>query len=1328
MMASLLLVPAAVAYAEEPITGGEQGTGYTFASATEQERIIARFVDIHENLSKGDIELQRIRFEGLPQAEKELLGTATVDLIGAKIAYLEEFIQFKTRAANLSTLIGKLSLTSGTLIVDTEQAETEREQLMLDIVNSGNTLEGFASKDQANASILVENLTYYGGNGPSDFITNKVGSSNLDTLNSRLAVIEAPQEFNTDYITPIITNTSANPLSVDEFISTVELARATYTALPDAVKSIAKLQKMSNGIKAEDVLKNAEADIAKADVVIALISEINKTKFTSATTFKSKMTSVKTAYGKLTEFQKKLVTTFDTLEDYNVVIDLIDEIDKLKVDADNFRTNVDLYYVQHGKIEPSYLQDYVTNFPKLIEMKAAIAKAIVVEGLIDEIKNENADTTVPTASTAYKALTSTEKKYVLADKYAILQEWEKSSTSAAAVIKQINAIDVSKTDFVSKVKTAVAGEVKLISKTDPTQLTKEQLLVTNRDRLKALEPFANDANEVNTLKITDAGYGTTLTTLKTTVTNWVIPAVVGALTQADIDGLTKLKANILEKLDSAVTEEVSASGLVTRLNALNKPDGAVDLAELATIRLDYNKLSSNGKKLVTNIKILADLEKQYKAALAVVTQIKKLNFEDKNYAKQLLAADAAYNKLSSQTFKDAVTNYSTGVTANKPAAQLMIDIDALKPTMKEFRTAVTNARTSYDEVVGSTTIAGELVARIVKEYKSKLESAELFITNADLVVTSINNLRSIKGQSFMDALAATSAQYKALDSSTKKNVTNASTLTAFEKDYKASLKVFNLIKDLPATTDKSYSKKVEAAEKAYGKLTNEQKDYVHNYETALKPNLKVAKLIAQIATLKISSKTYEVDVKNIRAAYEALTEQERPLVHNYSNLQSAEGNMSTAQGVISLIEAATPNAEDYIAKLLAARNAYDSLSKDQQKLVLNIKELTMREKTVKPILSLDQSILALDPSNAKTFISKYAAADKAYEKLSFGDRGLLTQESQLKTVLQPLYNVMSQIASIKSSSKTFVSDVQAARAAYTALTPEQQVKISNVPLLETHERDVLGGAAVDSLIRALSSNEPTVYVQKVKEARVAYNGLNSTNKKGVTLLDTLKEEEKYIKPVETTIDLIEGLSNPRNNLSKQFDKVNASLKKLSQDQLRLVTNYDKYSDLSSVVNVYQLIEKLKPSDKYYLGNLEAAKNAYARLTEADKLRVTNQYKLQEAEGAVDEIQKVITIIASLSSNSPTYIADIEAALAAYKALPGASKKQVLNYSQLQAAEKNVKAAQKVIKQISDLDPSLRTFESKTKSAKKAYEKLTPDQQKIVSNYSILRQYQFELGL
>ena len=268
--------------------------------------------------------------------------------------------------------------------------------------------------------------------------------------------------------------------------------------------------------------------------------------------------------------------------------------------------------------------------------------------------------------------------------------------------------------------------------------------------------------------------------------------------------------------------------------------------------------------------------------------------------------------------------------------------------------------------------------------------------------------------------------------------------------------------------------------------------------------------------------------------------------------------------------------------------------------------------------------------------------------------------------------------------------------------------------MQDHELNVAGGANVDALIRALRSSDPKEYVQKVKEARTAYNTLSSANKKAVTLVDTLKDEEKYVKPVETVIDLIEGLSNPRNDLSKQFDKVNAALKKLDAEQMSFISNYDKYSDLSDVIFVYQLIAKLKPSDKYYLGNLQAAKLAYGKLSMEDKLRVTNYYKLQEAEQDVTEIERVTNVIGSLSSSSSTYFADIEAALAAYKTLPSGSRNQVLNYTNLQTAEKNMKAAQKVMKSIEELDSSLRNFESKTKAAKKAYEKLTDDQRKIVA--------------
>ena len=67
----------------------------------------------------------------------------------------------------------------------------------------------------------------------------------------------------------------------------------------------------------------------------------------------------------------------------------------------------------------------------------------------------------------------------------------------------------------------------------------------------------------------------------------------------------------------------------------------------------------------------------------------------------------------------------------------------------------------------------------------------------------------------MDGLATLTTEYKALDSTTKKSITNAKTLTDLEKDYKNTLKVFNLIEKLPANKDRNFASKVVAAEKAY---------------------------------------------------------------------------------------------------------------------------------------------------------------------------------------------------------------------------------------------------------------------------------------------------------------------------------------------------------------------------------------------------------------------------------------------------------------------------------------------------------------------------------
>lgn len=70
-----------------------------------------------------------------------------------------------------------------------------------------------------------------------------------------------------------------------------------------------------------------------------------------------------------------------------------------------------------------------------------------------------------------------------------------------------------------------------------------------------------------------------------------------------------------------------------------------------------------------------------------------------------------------------------------------------------------------------------------------------------------------------------------------------------------------------------------------------------------------------------------------------------------------------------------PTAENYITKLKAARGGCnDQLERSKQAIVLNAKDLFARERAVKPVLKLDSDILKLDPSNARSFLSKFKSA------------------------------------------------------------------------------------------------------------------------------------------------------------------------------------------------------------------------------------------------------------------------------------------------------------------------------------------------------------------
>lgn len=1340
--AGLLITPAIVAQAGE-VQASEVPTNL-MAAATATD-LLGVFKSINEESSVTDINTKKNIYNTMTVEEKATLGEANVAFIEAKLKYLDAFIKLKTDAAALKTTIGKLTTTNKTLVTDTQVARTAYEALL---ANINATTSALSAKVTSDATDAVSTLVYYDDRDGAKFLAKYVTTAVSDKIGENEQLVEKLTSFMTKSLAPLQTATKGENTELAEYEDAVKDARADFNAIEDTtLKNILKIQIVEGTIGIEQFIKNAEADLMKANSVETKITDI-KNNPPTVTTFNSKITAISTEYNKLTDLQKALVPNYDDFKNYDKAKEVVDEITvltKLAANSDALRNQLPDVKKKYDEELDTLLKTLVTNADKLSEMMAALEKAEDVEGKINAITLESP--TISNARAAYNTLSSTEKRYVKKEAMDLLTTWEKSSTTAANVTKQINAIstdvlatlddekvaDTRKvstvTGFVSKVRTAEAAYSKIKAK-DGEAETKDQQLVSNRARLEALIPYTNVADMIVKLKVTSKTYTTDLTDAQTALNNW------STFTQAateDLANIATLKDFLISYLKAQQDEEKSAATLQATISDLAAAE-TKNLEDMAKARADYNALSVNGKKLVTNLKTLTDLEKQFKGSLDVAKLIDALDADAKDFARKTITAQTSYNKLTTP-LQNLVYNKEK-LLSLAPIAQLMIDIDALRPTTADFKTKLSTLQAEYDKLLptepaepGDTASDKEQADyRLFKEYKKKLVDHNAMVSNAGAIDTRIEALKSKSGEQFMTDLKAVSDDYKKLDANTKRSVSNAKLLTELERDYQASLRVIDQIEKIPVNTDRTFASKVSAAKKAYDRLTDSQKRNVYNYASKLQAVEKVAALIERIEKLRIGTKTYEADVKSIREDFGKLSATEQALVHNISKLTGAEASVVNAAKVMELIELATPTAEAYIEKLTAARAAYDSLAKTDQKLVLNYKDLTTRERTVKPVLKLDADILALDPSNAKTFISKFKAADKAYEKLTIAERGLLLNADKLTGEMTSLYNVINTIGTIKNSSKTFVEDTKQARGFYESLSGDLKAKVSNYDLLLDHERNVEGGKAVDAMIQALNSSEPKEFIAKVKEARAAYKSLSSANKKAVTLEAELKEQEKYIKPIETAIKAIDDLSDPRKDLSRQFATVNTALQKLDAKQKTYVTNIDKYSNLSNVIHAYTLIAAIKPSDKYYQGNIEAAKTAYEKLSEEEKVKVTNYYKLQAAILDMTEVQKVTSIINSLNASLSNYFADIDKALAAYKTLPSASRKQVLNYATLQQAEKDMKAAQKVIKQIDDLDPELRTYASKAKAAKTAYERLTTTQKTLVNNYNKLQAAIFELGL
>ncbi|WP_407656266.1 cell wall-binding protein [Lysinibacillus mangiferihumi] len=1005
--------------------------------------------------------------------------------------------------------------------------------------------------------------------------------------------------------------------------------------------------------------------------------------------------------------------------DFNVAVNTA-----LASDAKDIVSSVRGTSLQYGYDDTernNYFKKNGADIAKLTKMTGDATKAKEttdkLEAFISVLGNTTSSssdiaTAAAEVTTSYNALTADQKKIVTAynPNSTTVTPFKKYTdvlanlSSADKIVASITQLTTKKpedfttaTSFISTVAAIEASYNNLDAET--------KRLVSNYGDLKPYQEAANVSKQITALRISN--------------TDAYRIAVKAARAEYDklsnkefvknAEDLQLAESNIAaaEVIESLISEIAAAPDKISKIEEARKAYNTPEVP--AGQKID----AASVKKIVKNLSELTTWESSHKAVLNVITLVEKLNPTAKDYTKKAKAANTAYLKLD-PTKREYVKSYKN--LKNQVDAMNLIDpIMGLNTSRKDYKDTVANLLAEYNK------LSPEAQA-LVTNYTALL-TANNYITTAQQFDDKVNALANESDATFVAKVVALSAEYKAMDKNAKRLVTQYKTLTTYEKNNANVVKVINLISALNPT-NKDYTKKVIAARKAYNALDAASQKRVTNYEqlTAVED---VASLIGLIETLKPTSKTFLNDLKTARANYDALPPDKQQKIINYEKLVTAETELTSASTVIALIDAAVPEAEDYLTKLMNARVAYDKLPTGQKKLVSNIKTLTDRERQVKPILNVMVQIDTLDPS-ANNFVSKVNAARKAYDKLTKDQKAFVNNMATLQSY-EPLANVIELISKLKASSKTFQEDTVHARALYEALSKEMQQYVTNYKLLQAAETSILGAGNVQRMIDELPNIEPQQYVKRIEEIRAAYNALPKDQQLAVANYRTLQDQEKLIKPVISVINEIDKLMTSK-NMDSQYQKILKAYDNLTATQRKYVYNEQVLLSLDNVINVYKSIAALKPSDKMYFGMIESVRKDYDSLNTTDKQRVSNYSILLEAEKNMSEVKKVVEIIASLSPTSSTYIQDVENAVAAYKALDSKVRGQVINYDKLKGAEKDVAAVLKVVNAIGELDPDSKTFEKKVIAAQKLYSSLSLEQQDLVYNYRILQEHAKTLGL
>ena len=421
-------------------------------------------------------------------------------------------------------------------------------------------------------------------------------------------------------------------------------------------------------------------------------------------------------------------------------------------------------------------------------------------------------------------------------------------------------------------------------------------------------------------------------------------------------------------------------------------------------------------------------------------------------------------------------------------------------------------------------------------------------------------------------------------------------LAADEKTQTDANAVKALIEALgDVTLEKKES--VEAARNAYDALSTDAKKLVSNYDVLVQAEKSIQTLEAKkqqeelknqmdaAAAASISNAITAIGevtldkrgvVEAARAAYNTLTEDQKALVTNYTDLTAAENRIAElvkeatdkaeadkaeqerqealkakAQPVIDAIAAigeVTLNSEKAIT---AARSAYEALEAEVKEKVTNLSDLVVAEKNL-ALLKAEKESQDKDAAAA----ASVSSAITAIGEVTLDKRGVVA-------AARAAYDTLSDV---QKSLVTNYSDLQAAESRIAALVKEAADK-AEADKAEQERQEALKAKAQPVIDAIAAIGEVTLNSEKaITAARSAYETLEAEVKEKVTNLSDLVIAEKDLAALKAEKKAAEDLKAQQEEAKKaqeeklkaQEEKLKAQEEKLKEQEEKLKAEKDKY--------------------------------------------------------------------------------------------------------------------------------------------------------------------------